>query len=111
MSVAEALRAAHAAGVRVTVDGDSLLLEASAEPPRPVLDALSHHKRAILDLLRSGQVDWSAEQWRAYFEKRCKIASLNSGLPREEAEAWAFDCCVIEFVRRATFQGVGTDGR
>ena len=40
MSAAEALHAAHAAGVTVMPDGENLLLEAKAEPPQSVLDAL-----------------------------------------------------------------------
>jgi hypothetical protein len=47
MSATEALRAAHAAGVRITVDGDDLLLTAPSEPPATVLDLLSQHKPAI----------------------------------------------------------------
>ena len=35
MSAAEALQAARAAGVRVAIDGDDLVLEASAPPPPP----------------------------------------------------------------------------
>jgi hypothetical protein len=38
MSAAEALRAAHAAGITVRLDDGGLLLEAVAEPPLGVLD-------------------------------------------------------------------------
>ena len=65
MSAAEALRAAHASGVRVTVDGESLVLEASAQPPHAVLDALSRYKVAIVELLRPTQGRWTADEWRA----------------------------------------------
>jgi hypothetical protein len=44
MSAAEALRAAQAAGITIALDGDALLLEALAEPPQSVLDALVLHK-------------------------------------------------------------------
>lgn len=53
MNAAEALRVAHAAGVRLTVDGESLLLEAPAAPLPAVLDILSRHKAGIVSLLRS----------------------------------------------------------
>src|SRR5262249_56782505 len=55
MSAAEALRAAHAAGITVMFDGEDLVLEASAEPPQAVLDELARHKLSILALLRPGQ--------------------------------------------------------
>ena len=51
MSAVDALRIAHAAGVTVALDGESLFLEADVEPPRAVLDALSSHKVAIIGLL------------------------------------------------------------
>lgn len=53
MSAAEALVAARAAGVRVSTDGDDLVLEASAPPPPDVLDLLQRHKADIATLLGS----------------------------------------------------------
>jgi hypothetical protein len=100
MSAAEALRAAHAAGVTVLFDGEGLVLEANAEPPQAVLDALSRHKLAVLALIRPSQSGWSAEHWRAYFDKRSGIAESNHGLPRAEAEALASACCVIEWLNQ-----------
>jgi hypothetical protein len=95
MSAAEALRVAHAAGVTVTLDGDGLLLEAKAEPPPAVLDSLAHHKVAILALLGPGQGGWTTQHWRAYFAKRSRTAASRNALPQAEAEALAFDYCVI----------------
>ena len=48
MRAADALRAAHTAGITVTLDGDGILLEADAEPPQALLEALARHKLAIL---------------------------------------------------------------
>jgi hypothetical protein len=53
MSAAEALMAAHAAGIGVRIDGDDLVLEASAPPSPAMLDLLSRHKADIVALLRS----------------------------------------------------------
>ena len=55
MSAAEALKAARAAGVELGIDGDDLVLEASAPPPAAVLDLLSRHKAEIVALLRPGR--------------------------------------------------------
>jgi hypothetical protein len=49
MSAADALRAAHAAGIAVTLDGDGILLEADTEPPRALLETLERNKLAIVD--------------------------------------------------------------
>jgi hypothetical protein len=98
MSAAEALRAARAAGVMVMPDGESLVLEAKAEPPKAVLDALCRHKLAILALLRSGQDVWTAEDWRARFDERAGFLEHDCGLLPVEAEVQAFEHCIIEWL-------------
>ena len=52
MSAAEALKAARAAGIRVEIDGDDLVLEAPVPPPPIVLDLLSRHKSHVIAMLR-----------------------------------------------------------
>ena len=47
MSALAALEAARAAGVRLKVEGNDLVLEASAAPPSAVLDLLSRNKAGI----------------------------------------------------------------
>jgi len=51
MSAAEALQAAQNAGVEIGIDGDDLVLEASAPPPAAILDLLSRHKAEVLAVL------------------------------------------------------------
>ena len=53
MSAAEALLAARVAGVRVSIDGNDLVLEASTPPPPEVLDLLQRHKTDVATLLGS----------------------------------------------------------
>ena len=43
---------------------------------------------------------WSDEDWRAFFDERAGIAEFDGGLPREQAEARAFACCVAEWLNR-----------
>ena len=99
MSAAEALKAARAVGIHLEVEGDDLLLEASAPPPSAILELLSQHKAEIVALLRPGR-DWSAEDWQVFFDERAGIIEFDGGLPRAEAEAQAFDCCVVEWLNR-----------
>jgi hypothetical protein len=87
MSAVDAVRAAHAAGIKMTVDGECLLLEANAEPPGHVLDDLSRHKQSILALLRPRQDGWTALDWQAFFDERAGVAEFDGGSPRTEAEA------------------------
>ncbi len=100
MSAADALTQARAAGIRVGIDGDHLALEASAPPPGELLDLLALYKADILTLLRLGSESWSGEDWREFFEERAGIAEFDGGLPRDQAEARAFSCCVGEWLYR-----------
>ena len=95
MSAAEALRAAHAAGITVMFDGEDLVLEASAEPPQAVLDVLVRHKLSILALLRPAQGGWTAEDWRARFDERAGFLEHDGGLSRAEAEVQSFEHCIV----------------
>lgn len=100
MSAAEALRAARMAGIAVRIDGNGLALEAEAPPPAEILELLVRHKPRIVALLRAGRDGWSTEDWQAYFDERAGIAEFDGGLPRWESEARAFDCCVVEWLKR-----------
>ena len=100
MSAVEALKAARAAGIELALDGDDLALSAASAPPAAVLDALSRHKAEIVALLRPGRDGWSGEDWQVYFDERAGIAEFDGGLPRADAEARAFECCVAEWLNR-----------
>jgi len=100
LSAVEALTAARAAGVELALDGDDLALSAASAPSAAVLDALSRHKAEIVALLRPGCDGRSAEDWQAYFDERAGIFEFDGGLPRAEAEARAFECCVVEWLNR-----------
>jgi hypothetical protein len=99
MSAFHALDAARAAGVHVLVDGGDLVLEASAPPPVAVIDLLRRHKRGIVAVLGRTQ-PWGQTDWQAFFDERADVAEADGGLPRAEAEARAFNCCVAEWLMR-----------
>jgi hypothetical protein len=98
MSAATALKAARDAGIELGIDGENLLLEAVSEPPAATLEALSRHKAEIIELLRPGRDGWSAEDWRLYFEERAAVAEFDGGLLRDNAEAQAFESCVVKWL-------------
>ena len=102
MSAAEALKAARAAGIELGIDGNDLVLEASAPPSTAVLDLLSRHKAGIAALLRPGGDGWAAANWQVFFDERAGIAEFDGYLPRAQAEARAFACCVAEWLNRNT---------
>ncbi len=100
MSAAEALKAARAVGIHLEVDGDDLVLEASAQPPSAILEGLSQHKAEIVAVLRPGRDGWSADDWQAFFDERAGIMEFDGRLPRAEAEARALACCIVEWLNR-----------
>jgi hypothetical protein len=100
MSALRALRTASSLGIEFALDGNDLSLKAASAPPATVLEALRRHKAEIVAMLRSGRDGWSAEDWRLYFEEREAVAEFDGGLPRNEAEAQAFECCIVEWLDR-----------
>jgi hypothetical protein len=100
MSAAAALKAVRAAGIEIVLDGDDLALSAASAPPAAMLDELAQHKAGIVALLRTGHDGWSGEDWLALFDERAGIAEFDGGLPRAEAEARAFECCVAVWLNR-----------
>ena len=86
MSATATLKAAHAAGIRLGIDGDALVLEASAPPSPALLDLLARHKADILELLRRPSV---AEDWRAFVTRGLPPPAH----PGERAEAIATAIC------------------
>jgi hypothetical protein len=100
MSAVTALRVARAAGVELALAGNDLSLKATSEPPVIVLEALVRHKSEIVALLRPGPDGWSAEDWQLYFEERAAVEEFDGGLLRADAEAQAFECCVVEWLNR-----------
>lgn len=100
MSPAAALKAARAAGIELGIDGDDVVLEASAPPPAAILGLLSRHKASIVTLLRLGRDSWSVEDWQVFFDERAAIAEFEGGLTRAQAEVRAFARCVGEWLNR-----------
>ncbi|MET4482350.1 hypothetical protein [Bradyrhizobium sp. F1.13.3] len=98
MSAVEALNAARAAGIELSLDGEDLVLSAAAAPSEVVIEALSRHKAEIVSLLRQDQ--WSPDDWLAFFDERAGIAEFDGGLQRAAAEARASECCVAEWLDR-----------
>jgi hypothetical protein len=43
---------------------------------------------------------WTAEDWQVFFDDRASFAEFDAGVPRGEAEARAYACCVTEWLNR-----------
>ena len=53
MNAAEVIKEAAVAGVQIAIQGDGLSLEATAKPPKAIIELITQHKSEIIDLLRS----------------------------------------------------------
>ena len=65
MNAADVIKEANAAGIRIAIKGGDLSLEASAPPPKAIIDLITEHKTEIVALLSSAphgpaetQVGW-----------------------------------------------------
>lgn len=100
MSVAETIRVAEASGIRLRAEGTDLVLDADLEPPVDVVNAIRRHKAEIIELLAPPGDRWTAEDWRAFYDERAGIAEYDSGQPQADAEAFAFESCIVEWLDR-----------
>ncbi len=99
MSAIEALRMARENGVRLSIEGTDLILDADREPASRVLETLRRHKAGIVALLTTAEGDWTSEDWRVFYDERAGIAEHDGGL-RADAGQRAFECCVVELLWR-----------
>ena len=97
MNAAQVICDARQHNVQIHVEGTDLVLEADAEPPQSLLEAVHHHKKGIIRHLKASN-NWTAEDWRAFFDERAGIAEFDGGASRPNAEARAFECCVVEWL-------------
>jgi hypothetical protein len=93
----EILRAARDSGVHVSVAGTDLVLEADCRPPGTVINTLRRHKADIISLLEKEKPSWTNEDWQVFYDERAGIAEFDGGAARVEAEAIAFECCIVEW--------------
>ena len=98
MSAAEALHLARKIGVRVTVAGNDLILSAEKEPAPTMVETIRSHKPEIIALLQESEGDWAKNDWRLFFNERAALAELDGRQSRIDAEAIAFECCVVEWL-------------
>jgi hypothetical protein len=107
MNAAEILEVARNAHVRIYVDGDGLVVAAPLAPPTDLLAAMVEHKADLMALLRG--VEWSQDDWLAFYRERVAILKRDGRLPLAEADALAFQHCVVEWLnRKPVASGAGT---
>jgi hypothetical protein len=123
--LAHQMAAAHKTAMQFVVDAREELLryrntgfkypQASVEAARMATTAAKpwicgEGGRTVTGGHRVSSTDgWTGEDWQAFFEERAAIAEFDGGLSRTQAEAQAFECCVVEWLSRNP--GRSTPGR
>lgn len=104
MNSAAILKKAHADGLKIALTPEG---EITARGTQPVIakwtPVLRLHKPGLVALLQAASEqadDWKADDWQMYFDERAAVAEFDGNLPRSEAEAQAFRCCVSEWLCR-----------
>lgn len=100
MSAVEVLRLAQENGIRLGVAGADLILDAEREPEPNVLEAIRRNKAEIVALLVVDNDEWTAEDWKGFYDERAGIAEFDGGQSRKQAESMAFESCVVEWLNR-----------
>lgn len=104
MSARLMLEQARADGVEVSLSpaGKITLIGPQAATAKWT-PALRECKARLLEILQAAQADtasWGAADWQGYFNERAAVAEFDGAIPRSEAEAQAYQCCVAEWLCR-----------
>ena len=82
-------------GVLLAREGDKLVLDG---PEALLTETLVEKLRALKpEIFRAMESDWGSD-WQAYFDERAAMAE-SARLARQEAEARAFESCVVEVAK------------
>jgi hypothetical protein len=90
----------RAAGGRVMIIEDRLKVRAPLPLPDKLVAELRLHKAEVLAFLQDRKAAWTPEDWRVFFDERAGIAEHDAGLSRADAEARAYECCIVEWMNR-----------
>ena len=81
--------------------------EVSPEPPKAPKAPKAAGRPEVVSLGALGalgalgggpNVEWIFEDWQVYFDERAGIAEFDVGMPRDEAEAAAYEACLVEWL-------------
>src|SRR5262245_45285770 len=90
---------ARAAGLNVAVKGDTLVIRGPRRA-EPIVRKLIDHKPELMAALaqaaRLHPVAHDPVTWRDFYEERAAISEFEGGLSRHQADAIAFEACLVE---------------
>lgn len=111
MNAAEIIKQAKAVGLRITIKGGDLSLEAAAPPPAAIIDLIARHKAEIIPLLCSGHCPAETRvSWLDMFVAVENEAGRHR-IWRDELTRQADDETLSEIERNALRQAIASHAR
>jgi hypothetical protein len=91
----------RATGGEIALTKEGIKLKVPASLRDEAVAEIAAHKEAIKLELKSDLGDiWDANDYRAFFDERAGITEFDGGLTRGQAEAKAFESCVVEWLNQ-----------
>jgi hypothetical protein len=100
MSAATIIERVRAVGGEIALAADGIKLKVPASLRDQVVADVKQHKAAIRFALKAETGDaWDPDDYCAFYDE-VTATFLSEGLSKPKAEAFAFGCCVIEWLNR-----------
>jgi hypothetical protein len=101
MSAASIIGRVRASGGDITLAGDNIKLMVPVSLYEEAVAEVRAQRGAVRCALKNEtEAPWDAEDYHALYEERAGIGEYDGCLSRAEAEAQAFECCIIEWLNR-----------
>jgi hypothetical protein len=104
MTTAAIIARVRAAGGDIALVGDGIRLRAPASLRDEIISEIKAHREAFKHVLKSEADDadgpWDREDYRANYDEAAALAEYDYGLPRVQAEAYAFESTLVEWLNR-----------
>jgi hypothetical protein len=101
MSAAAIIERVRASGGEITLAADGIKLRVPASLRDQVVAEVKAHKPEVKHLLKIEAGDpWDAGDYCACFDEAAGVAEVDHGRSLPEAEAYAFESCVTEWLNR-----------
>jgi hypothetical protein len=101
MSAAAIIERVRASGGEITLAADGIKIRVPASLRDRAVAEVKAHKAAIRFALKAETGDaWDPDDYRAFYDQVAGMLEFDNRLPHQKAEAFAFECCVTEWLNR-----------
>jgi hypothetical protein len=87
----------RAIGGVLSISGERLRVLSDDPVPDDLLSRLRAAKADVMDAIRQPR-SWRVQDWRDYYDERAAIVEHDAAKPRMEAQAVAFEHCIVKWL-------------